>query len=357
MLTNKLPYFLTALASMALSVRATANVEYYYDDEFFSNQNIAPLVDDPVFQDLPVFYKSDPPQQDPGNTPTTPETTFVRPTSINSPKDSYDFISYFWNEASYPNDIAQAATINSTLFSNDCKGRVSLTRNFEDDELNTEYIFGLFSRVKEVDFSMIGYPTEFLITEFNANDSGFFASSVILNFTFPQLNNFTIPIQVDLWAKLIIEDGLVKMNEYDAIFRNFAWAYDEVLSVSGAALVSLAANTTYANYTGDELIKLNAVKSICDVATQYCNGTNLQYDSYEDCVTYLSTEVRLGEGWEGGMDTIFCRNLHQAMVPYRPTVHCPHIGPSGGDMCRDSDMNYWDVVWRYSSYFDNMVYT
>lgn len=27
--------------------------------------------------------------------------------------------------------------------------------------------------------------------------------------------------------------------------------------------------------------------------------------------------------------------IHQNMVPLRPEVHCPHIGPSGGGMCVD----------------------
>ena len=30
------------------------------------------------------------------------------------------------------------------------------------------------------------------------------------------------------------------------------------------------------------------------------------------------------------------------MVKYRPEVHCPHIGPTGGDMCIDRD--YIEVV-------------
>lgn len=29
------------------------------------------------------------------------------------------------------------------------------------------------------------------------------------------------------------------------------------------------------------------------------------------------------------------KQIHQNMVPLRPEVHCPHIGPSGGGMCVD----------------------
>ena len=32
-------------------------------------------------------------------------------------------------------------------------------------------------------------------------------------------------------------------------------------------------------------------------------------------------------------DNLVCRHLHVPMLPLRPSVHCPHIGPTGGDMC------------------------
>jgi hypothetical protein len=38
----------------------------------------------------------------------------------------------------FPNNTIQAATINSTLFSEDIQGRVDLTSNFDGRELNTE---------------------------------------------------------------------------------------------------------------------------------------------------------------------------------------------------------------------------
>ena len=35
--------------------------------------------------------------------------------------------------------------------------------------------------------------------------------------------------------------------------------------------------------------------------------------------------------------------VHQAMVPWRPEVHCPHIGPGGGGYCSD-DLTYVGTV-------------
>lgn len=35
--------------------------------------------------------------------------------------------------------------------------------------------------------------------------------------------------------------------------------------------------------------------------------------------------------------------VHQNMVPFRPSVHCPHIGKSGGGYCTDNT-NYTGTV-------------
>lgn len=35
--------------------------------------------------------------------------------------------------------------------------------------------------------------------------------------------------------------------------------------------------------------------------------------------------------------------VHQAMVPIRPSIHCPHLGPTGGGFCND-DRTYAGTV-------------
>lgn len=42
--------------------------------------------------------------------------------------------------------------------------------------------------------------------------------------------------------------------------------------------------------------------------------------------------------------------IHQNMVPFRPTVHCPHIGKTGGGFCAD-DQDYITTVTE--NYFVN----
>jgi hypothetical protein len=84
-------------------------------------------------------------------------------------------------------------------------------------------------------------------------------------------------------------------------------------------------------------------EEICETAQTYCNGTNTQYSSLTSCYQYLTQEVRFGEAYEFGRNTLVCGMVHQNMVPFRPSVHCPHIGPTGGGYCTD-DMTYMSTV-------------
>ena len=46
---------------------------------------------------------------------------------------------------------------------------------------------------------------------------------------------------------------------------------------------------------------------------------------------------------QSGRNTLLCRMVHQNMIPFRPEVHCPHIGKTGGGYCVD-DLTYGGVV-------------
>ncbi|WVQ69682.1 uncharacterized protein L199_007902 [Kwoniella botswanensis] len=75
--------------------------------------------------------------------------------------------------------------------------------------------------------------------------------------------------------------------------------------------------------------------------SEHCQGGNEQYANRDECMTFLNGLPlvhchRLGENNFG------CRYLHIPMLSFRPDVHCPHVGPSGGDMC--VPRNYTEVV-------------
>ncbi|KAF2653470.1 hypothetical protein K491DRAFT_680450 [Lophiostoma macrostomum CBS 122681] len=232
----------------------------------------------------------------------------------------YELQTTFWQKFQYPNSLIEAQSINSTVFSEDVQGRVSDTRDFLGRELNTEYIFGLFGGANG--FSIVGVPGAFEIVQFSAQQN-IAAASTRINFTFPSFGNVTYPVRIDTW---ITWNAAKQITQYDVVFRWFGFLLKTLLT-SGDPTVSDA----------DKLAKLVDVtaKSICGTHQTYCNGTNTQYASSDQCYEFLTKEIRVGESFELGMNTLLCRSIHEIMIKYRPNVHCAHIGPSGGDMCDD----------------------
>lgn len=142
-------------------------------------------------------------------------------------------------------------------------------------------------------------------------------------------------------------DAQGQLSEYDITFRYLSWQFNWLYSL-GQKAFNLPNITSVQALLQDKL-----ATSVCSVATKYCNGTNQQYDNANQCHDYLTKQVRLGEAYELGMNTLSCRMVHQNMVQYRPDVHCPHIGPSGGGYCTD-DRTYSENVME--PYFTNQPF-
>lgn len=279
------------------------------------------------------------------SSPPSPPTASGTPVNEYTEDKTFKFFKEFFDSFLFPANQIQAKAVNSSFFTENSRGRISLTRNFEGVELNTEYIFGLFSNITQVDFLMIGLSQNYTVTNF-AHSGDVISGTATVDFFFDQLN-FTLPIQLDIWFRVVPRNDSFAISEYDSSFRNFDRAYDLTNEVVGKALV---AQYPQANLTGEQLVKKSAIESICKIHQNYCNGTNQQYESFDECQTFLSG-IRLGKGYEGGRNTIFCRNIHQVMLPFRPDVHCPHIGKTGGDMCLDNDTTYFDPIEDYKSFF------
>ncbi|KAF2465320.1 uncharacterized protein BDR25DRAFT_337065 [Lindgomyces ingoldianus] len=233
----------------------------------------------------------------------------------------------FYEKFMYPNNAKEAASINSTAFSEDVLGRVSDTRDFVGRELNTEYIFGLFIPTDSI--SIIGQPYSYEIMQFTANQN-IASASTRVNFTFPSFGNISLPVTIDTW---ITWNEAEEITQYDVTFRWFAYLLQTLL------LGLAPGNSTLAM----ERATMALASSVCNAHTSYCNGTNAQYESRDDCMQFLTQEIRFGQAFELGMNTLGCRSIHEIMLKYRPDVHCPHIGKSGGGMCDDT-MGYVEKV-------------
>ncbi|KAK0504310.1 hypothetical protein EDD18DRAFT_1345201 [Armillaria luteobubalina] len=183
-------------------------------------------------------------------------------------------------------------------------GRVDITTYFVGQELNNEYLYGLFLEGSRANTTQL-IPTPV----------GFTLQALVIE------------------QPVVFNDTDMTITSYDSTLRRWSqvWDYYIPLLVPKAAEELMAANTTgvdYANST--DIIVHRAAADICTEAQTHCLGENQQYESYEQCVQFLTK----GTG--------FCRYIHKNMVKYRPEVHCPHVGPSGGDYC--IPRNYTDIV-------------
>ncbi|KAJ5936032.1 hypothetical protein N7454_005330 [Penicillium verhagenii] len=242
----------------------------------------------------------------------------------------WDLENTFWKAFLYPANKVQIEGNASTIFASDVQGRVDITRTFDGDELNREYIFGLFADPTAV--SLVGIPVDYSITQFAANDNTASATTVV---TFNATTfGVQIPVTIDTWIAFD-EDG--KITQYDATFRWFAYLLDYLLGATATKY-----NTTAAG--AEAIITEILAQDICKTHDTYCTGANQQYPTGNvTCYEFLTTKIRFGASYELGRNTLLCREVHDHMVQYRPDVHCMHIGPTGGGYCVD-DMTYTETV-------------
>ncbi|KAJ5475588.1 hypothetical protein N7539_007875 [Penicillium diatomitis] len=260
-----------------------------------------------------------------------------RPRSLYTFDELWNLEKKFWDEFLYPANVKQTRGNESTVFATDVQGRVDITRTFDGDELNREYIFGLFSEPSRV--SLVGVPVAYSITQFSANDNIASATTVV---TFNATTfGILLPVTIDTWIEF---DGDGKIAQYDATFRWFEYLLDQILESVGMKINATSPTQTVA-YMSDLL-----AKSICATHESSCKGANQQYNSTEACYDYLTKSIRFGKSYELGRNTLLCREVHEHMVPYRPDVHCSHIGPSGGSYCVD-DTSYSQTV--LAKYFND----
>jgi hypothetical protein len=232
----------------------------------------------------------------------------------------------FTSSLMFPANLAQVSLVNSTFFSDDIVGRIDDAGVFAGRELNTEYNYGIFSNIMPVpDYvSLVGMPLAFNITHFAANDN-IVSVAAILDTVIPFLG---IHNPVEYWAFLTF-NAKGKINQYDIVVRRSAQSSDYVTSQTPSIL---GVNSTTA---AAGVLQTKIATGVCSTAQALCNGTNVQYSDTTECFNFLTKEVRFGASYEARANTLLCRMLHAKLVPLRPEVHCPHIGPTGGGFCVD----------------------
>ncbi|KAL5370646.1 hypothetical protein DPSP01_014736 [Paraphaeosphaeria sporulosa] len=114
----------------------------------------------------------------------------------------------FWARFLYPANVEEARSVNSTIFSDNVQGRVSDSRTFDGAELNTEYIFGLFTPSST--FSLFGQPTSYEILHFAANQN-IASSTTRVDFSIASFHNTSVPVLIDTWMTWDEKSGSISM--------------------------------------------------------------------------------------------------------------------------------------------------
>ncbi|KAI0031128.1 hypothetical protein K488DRAFT_52754 [Vararia minispora EC-137] len=222
----------------------------------------------------------------------------------------------------YPNNVpiitSGVSAVPPGLFSQNVTGRVTPVGNFSGFGDNIEYFFALAPMPQTNAAGVAFYEAE--IVEYVSGCANV-ASSVVYFHTGP-VNNVT--------------GGLLSPNAPTASLKQVAfWRFDDAGLVTHydawiPTLQLWVSATSGINYA-DPLVQEGLVaQQLCPQIQQRCTGANEQYPDVETCVADLSQKP-FGSFDEAWGDNNVCRLIHLILTVVRPDVHCPHVGPLGGN--------------------------
>jgi hypothetical protein len=197
------------------------------------------------------------------------------------------------------------------IFTPDVRGRVTPAGHFHDAQAVNEYFFGLAatpaSKVTSVVFQSLAASNNKVAVEVDIH----FQRTVGKPFTLRQTGFFTF-------------DRHDRVSSFDLTILNL-----------GAAT----------NPTSDAERDANIAAS-CAVLTTGVGGLPPtcpgEYTSLADCIQFMHS-IPYGTWDRANSNTAVCRQFHTLLTPFRPEIHCPHAGKTGGGACID---------FTYESFFD-----
>ncbi|KAJ7701209.1 hypothetical protein B0H17DRAFT_1046218, partial [Mycena rosella] len=234
----------------------------------------------------------------------------------------------------YPRLVDIAKSIEYQGFSSDIIGRIDITGTFAGSELNTEYVFGSLADFgTDKNTSLIGVPVNISVSELLVQGN-------VMSVSLISYFNWTVDILPVQWNLLLMFNDEGQVMQYDTQLVRSSWLFPILLP---KLVPRLAAELDMPVDTDPTvLVSMRAAYDICSKHETYCVGELQQYNSTAECMDFITNQIPFGDIWQGSQNTGICRYWHKAMVPLRPSEHCPHIGPSGGGMCIDRD--YAQVV-------------
>jgi len=103
--------------------------------------------------------------------------------------------------------------------------------------------------------------------------------------------------------------------------------------------------------TFDQPKKTNAdtIEKLCAGIQKICTGNNTQYRNMKQCIEFMTNEIPFSTYDRLDQNNVICRTLHIQLAVVAPTVHCPHVGPTGGGKCTDKTSESYYQNERYLS--------
>jgi hypothetical protein len=220
-------------------------------------------------------------------------------------------LSTLYSNVNYP--IAQGIIASGQIpayFASNVRGRITPVNKFEGPVNTEEYFYGLSPVPNQVSPYIIASGE---LTSFAS--SGDVAATQYI-FRFQNINNasdFRNLIQTGFWRF----NSVGQIEQYDlALLNLYEW-----LASQGADYRQFA-------------FQVQTILGVCTVHSQFCLGANKQYNSTLQCIAFLWS-IPFGTPDNYYTNTVACRTIHVLLIPFRPEVHCPHIGPTGGGKCID----------------------
>jgi len=205
------------------------------------------------------------------------------------------------------------------LFAPDVKGRVSPVGSFDDFTAVEEYFYGLgaSSQITQITVKKLtvtgNYVSIWVVIFFNGTATG------QPSYNLTQTGFYTFD-----------SNNLISSVDLDIL--NLGWALD------GDTLTNNATRQAIINNVCGALVGAPGHPGTCP---QSADPTGY-YSSISDCQRFMNS-IPFGTWAHGNANSVICRQLHTILTVFRPSVHCPHAGKTGGMKCVDTP---------YSSFYD-----
>lgn len=198
------------------------------------------------------------------------------------------------------------------------RGRVTPVGQFHDAEAVNEYFFGLAttptSHVTGVEMQSLAVSGDKVAVEVDIR----FARAAGGGFTLRQTGFFTF-------------------NDDDRVT-----SFDLSILNLGAAVNPHSDAEREANIAGVCAVLTGMVPQQPATCPGEYNGATPP-QRFADCTAFMHT-IPYGTWDRANSNTVVCRQLHTLLTPFRPAIHCPHAGKTGGHACVD---------FTYESFFDS----